>query len=114
MPGSPRRVNRVGWALPESLPLLREKRNRRRRDRQRRRRHQQVAVPAPWRRHARTADGDRAWERCRRRATTWAHRCKFPIHDCERQKKWPSRQGLSLLLEGVLCAQRLKKVLMVT
>jgi len=39
---------------------------------------------------------------------------RFPIHDCERQKKWPSRQGLSLFLEGVLCAQRLKKVLLVT
>jgi hypothetical protein len=28
---------------------------------------------------------------------------QFPIHDCERRKKWPSRQGLGLFLEGVLC-----------
>jgi hypothetical protein len=51
--------------------------------------HQQVAVPTPWRRRARTADGGRArGERCRRLAYRGGlgTSLQSPIHDCERRR----------------------------
>jgi hypothetical protein len=47
-----------------------------------------VAVPAPWRPHARTADSGRALgERCRRLAYRGlGTSLESPIHDCERRR----------------------------